>query len=123
MVTELIPELDLVDAGRYGESWKQAASLFQEKVPAAQWERAVRSAREPLGKVESRKLVNAQFVESTRAGILRVIDRLIDSRNVDAIILGGTELPLLLSGDDYRGLPLLDTTAIHVVAVVERLLA
>jgi hypothetical protein len=56
--------LDLVDAGRYGESWKQAARLFQEKVPAAQWEKAVRSSREPLGKIESRKLVNAQFART-----------------------------------------------------------
>jgi hypothetical protein len=56
--------LDLVDAGRYGESWKQAAPLFQEKVPGAQWEQAVRSAREPLGKIESRKLVNAQFART-----------------------------------------------------------
>jgi len=56
--------LALVDGGRYGESWKQAASLFKEKVPAAQWEKAVRSAREPLGKVESRKLVNTQFART-----------------------------------------------------------
>ncbi len=53
--------LALVDGGRYAESWKEAASLFREKVTSAQWESAVRSAREPLGKLGARKLVSAQF--------------------------------------------------------------
>jgi Protein of unknown function (DUF4019) len=53
--------LALVDGGRYTESWKQAASLFREKVTAPQWEAAVRSAREPLGKLGTRNLVSAQF--------------------------------------------------------------
>ena len=56
--------LALVDSGKYGESWKAAASLFHEKVTAAHWEDAVRSARGPLGPVESRKLVAAQFTRT-----------------------------------------------------------
>jgi uncharacterized protein DUF4019 len=56
--------LALVDSGHYAESWKQAASLFREKVPAAQWESQVRSARAPLGKLLSRKLVAAQFART-----------------------------------------------------------
>jgi len=53
--------LTLVDSGKYAESWKAAASLFREKVTAAQWEDVVRSARGPLGPVETRKLVTAQY--------------------------------------------------------------
>jgi hypothetical protein len=56
--------LSLVDSGTYEESWKAAASLFREKVTAAQWEDAVRSARGPLGPVESRKRVTAQFTRT-----------------------------------------------------------
>jgi len=56
--------LSLVDSGKYAESWKQASSLFRDKVTAAQWEEAVRSARGPLGPVESRKLVTAQFTRT-----------------------------------------------------------
>ena len=56
--------LNLVDSARYAESWKAAASLFREKVTAAQWEEAVRSARGPLGPVESRKLVTAQYTRT-----------------------------------------------------------
>ena len=38
------------------------------------------------------------------------------------IILGGTELPLLLRGHDMAGAPFLDTTMLHVEAIVTRLL-
>jgi len=37
------------------------------------------------------------------------------------VILGGTELPLLLQAPTVAGLPLLDTTELHVNAIVERL--
>jgi len=56
--------LGLVDSGKYAESWKTAASLFREKITAAQWEEAVRSARGPLGPVQSRKLASAQFTRT-----------------------------------------------------------
>jgi aspartate racemase len=46
------------------------------------------------------------------------MDRL-RARGADAIILGGTELPLILRGVDYP-LPVLDTTKIHVDAVLHR---
>lgn len=56
--------LTLVDSGQYGESWAQASKLFREKVTSAQWEAAVRSAREPLGKLGTRRLVSAQFTRT-----------------------------------------------------------
>jgi hypothetical protein len=56
--------MTLVDSGKYAESWKASASLFREKVTAAQWEDAVRSARGPLGPVESRKRVTAQYTRT-----------------------------------------------------------
>jgi len=56
--------LALVDGGQYAESWKQAASLFRDKVTADQWSAAVRSAREPLGSIQTRKLVSAQFMRT-----------------------------------------------------------
>jgi aspartate/glutamate racemase len=42
---------------------------------------------------------------------------------VEAILLAGTELPLLLRGADPEGLPFLDTTMIHVRAAVDAILA
>ena len=64
------------------------------------------------------ELVRGQFLDTSRAGLVAVMDRL-RARGADAIILGGTELPLILRGVDYP-LPVLDTTKIHVDAVLHR---
>jgi aspartate/glutamate racemase len=40
---------------------------------------------------------------------------------IDGVILGGTELTLLVQRPEVAGLPTLDTTALHVAAIVERL--
>ncbi len=52
--------LELVDAGRYTESWNEAASLFRAAVTPADWTRQVAAARGPLGAVVSRDLQSEQ---------------------------------------------------------------
>jgi aspartate/glutamate racemase len=39
------------------------------------------------------------------------------------LILGGTELPLILRGGEPNGIPFLDTTQIHARAAVARMLS
>lgn len=51
--------LQLVDAGNYAESWKQAAPVFRDAVPQAQWEQSASAARKPLGRLLSRRLKSA----------------------------------------------------------------
>lgn len=63
------------------------------------------------------------FLPETRARLLEIIDRMKDQEQIQAVILGGTELPLLLRDEAAFGIPLLDTTQIHVQAVVAELLA
>ena len=45
-----------------------------------------------------------------------------ERESVDGLILGGTELSLILREPTAAGLPVLDTTQIHVDAAVEWLL-
>jgi hypothetical protein len=56
--------LTLVDAGKYSESWHQAASRFQSLVGETTWRSAVGNVRAPLGKVVSRKLTSAVFTHT-----------------------------------------------------------
>lgn len=79
--------------------------------------------REYVHQVYMTELVNGRFLPETRAGLVAVIQRLKDRTGVEAVILGGTELPLVLGEDTPTPVPLLDTTAIHVEAVLRRLLA
>ena len=67
------------------------------------------------------ELLKGDFRDETRDGVIALIARLRDERQADGVILGGTELPLLLRSEMIAGLPALDTTALHVAAIVERL--
>ncbi len=67
------------------------------------------------------ELLKNEFKDGTRDGFAAIIRTLIERHGIDALVLGGTELPLLLRGVTLP-LPVLDTTVIHVDAVVERAL-
>ena len=68
------------------------------------------------------ELVKAVFLPETRAGILGVVDRLRARHGIDGVILGGTELPLILRDVSDVGIPFLDTGRIHVEAALDRML-
>ena len=67
------------------------------------------------------QLLKGDFRDDTRREFISLISRLGDEERVDGIILGGTELPLLLRSAVIAGLPALDTTELHVAAIVRRL--
>jgi aspartate racemase len=67
------------------------------------------------------ELVPGTFKDETRQEFVDLIARLQAEKGVDGVILGGTELPILLGSGPIAGLPLLDTTELHVRAIVERL--
>jgi hypothetical protein len=53
--------LALTDGAKYGESWDEAASLFKGAVTKADWEKAIKGVRAPLGAVKARKVKSATF--------------------------------------------------------------
>ena len=67
------------------------------------------------------ELLKGDFREETRAGMTALVRRMKEAEGIDGVILGGTELPLLLRAPAIEGLPALDTTALHVEAIVHRL--
>ncbi|MDQ6771259.1 MAG: amino acid racemase [Gemmatimonadota bacterium] len=69
------------------------------------------------------QLLKGDFRDETRDGVSSVVRRLRKEENIDGVILGGTELTLLLSGPLVAEIPALDTTALHVDAIVKRLRA
>ena len=68
------------------------------------------------------ELLKGDFRDETRKGFVALVGRLRDQAGIDGVILGGTELPLLLKDTEISGVPALDTTALHVQAIVRRLL-
>lgn len=53
--------LELVDEGKYPESWEAAASYFKTAVAKEQWERSLAAFRKPLGEVLSRKAKSRDY--------------------------------------------------------------
>jgi aspartate racemase len=55
--------------------------------------------------------------DSTRGELLGIVKKMIETEAIDALILGCTELPLILTKDEF-GIPFLNTTAIHIERIV-----
>jgi len=59
-------------------------------------------------------------LESERKAILNIAQKMIEEHRADALVLGCTELPLAVKNGDLD-IPLLDTTAIHIDAILDYL--
>jgi aspartate racemase len=67
------------------------------------------------------ELVRGKFLDASRARYRTIIAKLV-AQGAEGIILGCTELPLLLKPDDCA-VPMFDTTALHTAAAVDFALA
>ncbi len=74
-----------------------------------------------------RKLINDRLFseielgiikDSTRQELLSIVERMIEKHSIDSIVLGCTELPLILDRSDYA-VPFLNTTAIHAESIAK----
>jgi aspartate racemase len=68
------------------------------------------------------ELVNGIIIPETRERLLSIVDRLKAREGIEGLVLGGTELPLILKEETYNGIPFLDTTRIHVERAVTEML-
>ena len=67
------------------------------------------------------QMLRGDFRDDTRQAVIALVTRLRNEENIDGVILGGTELTILLPATVVADLPALDTTALHVSAIVKRL--
>jgi aspartate racemase len=64
------------------------------------------------------ELLNGTFLSATRDELLRLVEVQRGRDGIEAVILAGTELPLVMTDLTASSIPLLDTTDIHVDAAV-----
>lgn len=70
------------------------------------------------------ELVEGVFLPATREEMLAVVERMRRKEGIDGVVLGGTELPLLLNrGTAASTVPLLDTSRVHAERAVAEMLA
>lgn len=68
-------------------------------------------------------LVHGIILPETHDRLLAILDTMKERDGIEGLILGGTELSLIIKDAEHNGIPVLDTTKIHVDAIVAQLLA
>lgn len=59
------------------------------------------------------------FKDETRRLLIGIAEKMVQEHQIDSLILGCTEFPLILPEVEYAGIPMLNTTKIHVEAIVK----
>jgi aspartate racemase len=115
--------LGLKKVGLFGTGFTMRASFYPEEFQRAGIGMVIPTEpeRELIHRIYIGELLKNQFLPQSRDAILRVAHHMKTEDGVEAVVLAGTELPLLLRGSD-ASIDWLDTTVIHVEAVVDELL-
>ncbi len=116
-------KLGLKKVGLFGTGFTMRATFYPDEFQRAgiTLVRPTESERDFIHTKYIGELLSNQFLPETRTEILRIAQRMQAEDGVEAIVLAGTELPLLLR-DSATDIEFLDTTVIHVEAVVDELL-
>ena len=132
-----IPLLSIVDAtcrtakarglhrvGLLGTRYTMGARFYPDGLAKAGLQMALPSSedQEYVHEKYMGELVSGVVRAETKDGLLAVVERMKSSQAIDGVILGGTELSLILREGDAV-VPLLDTTRIHVEEIVGRILS
>lgn len=110
--------------GLLGTGFTMRAKFYPELFGRAGIELVVpnESERLMIHQIYIQELLKNIFKPESRAAIIGIIERLRRETGIAAVVLAGTELPLLLRGAEPEGLTFLDTTLIHVAAAVDAIM-
>ena len=116
--------LGLKKAGLLGTGFTMRANFYPDEFHRAgiAMVRPTETEREYVHGKYIGELLKNQFLPETRAEMMRIVQRMKTQEGVEAIVLAGTELPLLLRDSGAADIPFLDTTLIHVDAIVGEML-
>jgi aspartate racemase len=111
--------------GLLGTGFTMRAKFYPEVFRGAGIELTVpnESERSVIHQIYIQELLKNIFKPESRAAIIDIIERLRRETGIVAVILAGTELPLLLRGAEPEGLTFLDTTLIHVATAIDAIIS
>ncbi len=75
--------------------------------------------RKHIHKIYMEELARGRFLPETKNYLLSVANRMYQEGQIDSLILGGTELPLILKASDIEDVEILNTTKIHVERILD----
>ena len=117
-VGDAIQARGLATVGLLGTKFTMEKDFYREALSAQGIRVLIPEAqdRQYVHSVIYEELVAGKIRDDSRSGFVSVIDRLAE-RGAQGMILGCTEIPLLITEQD-AGIPLFDTTAIHAEAAL-----
>jgi aspartate racemase len=117
--------LGLKKVGLFGTGFTMRANFYPEEFQRAGLVvvRPTESEQEFIHRKYIDELLNNRFLPETGTKILSIAQRMKNEDRIEALVLAGTELPLLLRGSEAPDIEFLDTTVIHVEAIVDKLLS
>lgn len=106
--------------GLLGTQWLVDSNVYPDKVAARglDYLRPEPDERREVGRIIMEELVAGKFLPSSRQTLLDIVERM-QRAGCDAVVLGCTELPLIID-DGNSPLPTLDSTRLLAKAAVRR---
>ena len=114
-------QLGLRNVGLLGTSFTMNSNYYQTEFNKS-------TIRMIVPKVEEKQFIQEKlmseieqgiFLDSTRQDLLCIVKRMMDTDKIEGVVLGCTELPLILTKNEF-GIPFLNTTEIHVESIVQK---
>jgi aspartate racemase len=107
--------------GLFGTISTMEGDFFQDGFEASGMEiiTPMSDERKYIHKVYMEELVRGRFLPETKSHLLSIANRMYNEGQIDSLILGGTELPLILKSSDMEDIELLNTTKIHVERILD----
>jgi aspartate racemase len=75
--------------------------------------------RKFIHKIYMDELVRGRFLPESKNRLVSIAQRMYNEGQIDSLILGGTELPLIMKSSDMEDIELLNTTKIHVESILD----
>lgn len=69
------------------------------------------------------ELVFNTILPETKVKLIAIIRDLKQNESIEGVILGGTELPLIIKQSDFDDIKIFDTTKIHVESIITKMIA
>lgn len=107
--------------GLFGTLSTMEGDFYQEGFEAAGMEiiTPMPDERKYIHKIYMEELARGRFMPETKSRLLAIANRMYQEGQIDSLILGGTELPLILKSSDMEDIELLNTTKIHVEQILD----
>ncbi len=118
-------DLGLRNLALFGAKFTMQASFYPDVFSRHSISLAVPNAQEQdyIHEKYFGELVHGTVLAETRQRLIGIVESMKSRDGINGLIVGGTELSLIFREAEVCGIPVLDTTQIHVEAAISRMLA